>query len=198
MLDLRNFELSTFHRRVLWAAAGVIGTFQTISIFTDPERHLNGIDWILAYVLVAGLVIAATHRPKGTTSGADGIQEVLKAVKDEGAKIPENAAYTNIGHEVVEDVLAYVVKNKSEVLETLQQPGMNHERLAACTMYGAASHWLASGRYHTYRGVLNSQGKFLHEFANHLLDRRVALQEMTQAERVAEMQSLRAAIKEVG
>ncbi|TKW61101.1 MAG: hypothetical protein DI628_00270 [Blastochloris viridis] len=198
MLDLRYFELSTFHRRVLWVAAGVIGTFQTISIFTDPERHLNGIDWILAYVVVAGLVIAATYKPKGITSGAHDVQSVLQAVKSEGVKIPENAAYASIGREVVEDVLAYVVKNKSEVLGTLQQPNMSLERMAVCMMYGAASHWLASGRYHTYRGILNSQGKFLHEFANHLLDRRVALQEMNQAQRVAEMQSLRAAIKEVG
>ena len=59
-----NFELSTFHRRVLWVAAGVIGTFQTISIFADPEDHLNGMDWILAYVVVAGLIIVATAKKR--------------------------------------------------------------------------------------------------------------------------------------
>lgn len=84
-------------------------------------------------------------------------QQALKSFLDQAAGICRS---------VIEPELAHLVKDAEKTVYSIRIDNMKPEQLALLLVTNVLGRHIGSGRYHTYRGVLNSVGADMHKLWN--------------------------------
>lgn len=84
-------------------------------------------------------------------------QQALKSFLDQAAGISRSA---------IEPELAFLAKDAEKTVYSIRIDNMKPEQLALLLVTNVIGRHIGSGRYHTYRGVLNSVGSDMHKLWN--------------------------------